>query len=639
MVSDIINGVSWHFEKNPNITRNPDIEIESFRRLDISEMLVREVIQNSLDAKLAGNSLGLLFSFHVIEKDSIQEYLGSLQDHLIAERIPPTGKKVLPDEVIENIEKSPLMDILCIEDHGTTGLDGTVTEGNIISDSNYDSFFRGEGVSGKDGVKGGRWGQGKTTINMASRIRSFWGLTTRHSDKRQLLMGKSLLYPHLIGEIGYVYHGLYSGPNSIAITDKNFLQRFKRRIKCRRNEEPGLSLIIPYPVTGINQESIVKAAIIHYFYPIVKGDLDIKIYNFDNTFFELNYSSLIKISESLDWSNTSWYGRGKQYILSLLQFSKESVEIQSKEEMIVLPDIVASTYTISEYVLHEAGNYNDLKYKFNLGTTLGFKIPINITDKDGNVTSSHFVIFIKKYLDEDMRGSDEHYIRSGISLPEERGKLGIRPVRGIFVAEDTVISEFLGDAEVPAHTSWNERREGFADKYQNHRRTLRFIRNAMSEIVVLLDQVTNKRDFDLLDHIFYIPEVEDETEPTEPEKTKKDKDSKESLFEPPPPTSKDFVISQIENGISIKPRGYQFPISGKIRLAYDVLSGNPFSGHERFDFDLSTDSSNIKLINGDFIRREENIIWFTFRDRRALFSLTGFDPNRDLIIRITKEVE
>ena len=68
----------------------------------------------------------------------------------------------------------------------------------------------------------------------------------------------------------------------------------------------------------------------------------------------------------------------------------------------------------------------------------------------------------------------------------------------MLVAEDIAVSEFLGDAEEPHHTKWNERREGFGEKYNQHITTLRFIRNAMNEIVKILDIQTEERDYDLL---------------------------------------------------------------------------------------------------------------------------------------------
>ena len=52
MPADDDTEASWVFDKTGLITQNMDIVKESFRKLELPESLVREVIQNSLDAKL-----------------------------------------------------------------------------------------------------------------------------------------------------------------------------------------------------------------------------------------------------------------------------------------------------------------------------------------------------------------------------------------------------------------------------------------------------------------------------------------------------------------------------------------------------------------------------------------------------------
>ena len=596
---------------------------------------MREVIQNSLDARLPGNKLKMLFSFNSIEKKHVKQYFETLIEHLEAEKYP-SGGQVLSKEIISAVKTSPIVNIFCIEDLGTTGLDGDISSlGDKDSGTNFGAFWRGEGISGKQGTKGGRWGQGKTTFNMASKISSFWGLTRRHSDSRELLMGKALLYPHSINGTKYVYHGLYTKENAQPISDSVILHEFKKKMKCMRNAtESGLSIIIPYPIDEVTQDSVVKAALIHYFFPIIKKDLTIKIRNTDGSIHDINDTTIIDLAESLDWSDTKWERQKKEDNLEILRFSKKCVELLSNNEIIEIPESVGTTLKISEESLQDVSNLGSLMNDFNGGQALGFKIPVNISSTDNRTKPSHFVIFIKKYFNQQMTRSDEHYIRSGISLPEEERRLGGRPVRGILYAEDQIISEFLGDAEEPAHTNWNERREGLSEKYSNHQVTLRFIRNAMKNLVDLLDMQSRERDYDLLEHIFAIPDPE-----TQDEDDKKKKESEKDPDEPIPPGDINFTVDKITNGFIIKYDGhlYEFPITAWLKIAYDVQRGNPFSSYEPYDFDLKDSSIALDIEGGFITGRESNIIFFELHDRKSSIKLTGFDPNRDIILRVNKE--
>ena len=620
---------SWIFDEIGQITQNPEIVRESYRRLEISEVLVREVIQNSLDAKLPNEKLKMLFSFNSVEKKHVKKYFETLLKHLEAEKYP-SGGQVISEEIISEVKAFPTVNILCIEDLGTTGLDGDISS----LESNFGAFWRGEGISSKQGIKGGRWGQGKTTFHMASKISSFWGLTRRHNDSRELVMGKALLYPHSINGKKYVYHGLYAKKNAEPISDPAILHEFKKKMKCKRTAtESGLSIIIPYPIDEITQESIMKAALIHYFFPIIKKDLTIKIRNTDGSVYDINDITIIDLAELLDWNYTKWERQKKEDNLEVLHFSKKCVELLSNNEIIELPEIIGTSLKITEEPLKNVSNYGSLMNDFNSGQTLGFKIPVNIILKDEIVKQSHFIIFIKKYFNQEMTRSDEHYIRSGISLPEEEKRLGGRPVRGILYAEDQIISEFLGDAEEPAHTRWNERREGLNIKYSNHRGTLRFIRNAMRNLIDLLDMQSREIDYDLLEHIFSIPDLE-----TQDEDDKEKKESEKKPDEPIPPREGGFTVDKITNGLVIKYDGYlhEFPMSAWLKIAYDVQKGNPFSSYESYDFNLNEGAITVNIDNGIISRKELNIIFFELQERKSSIKLTGFDPNRDIVLRVNK---
>ena len=338
--------------------------------------------------------------------------------------------------------------------------------------------------------------------------------------------------------------------------------------------------------------------------------------------------------EALDWSDTSWERQKTEEILEVIQFSKECVDILSNETLIELPNTVGTSLQITEDTIQESCEIGTLMNDFNIGTPLGFKIPVKIILKDETEKSSHFFIFIKKYPYTEMTRSDEYSMRSGINLPGESRKLGGRPVRGILYADDQVISEFLGDAEEPMHTKWNELNLLLGEKYANHRRTLRFIRNAMKDIVLILDMPTRDRDYDLLDHIFSIPKPDSPDDPKpDDEKIITDPDP-----DPPPlpPSDRLFIVNKISNGFIIKSdaKMWEYPLSVWLRVAYDVQRGNPFTAYEIHDFDYLDDSIKVTYDRGETTNIEGNIIYFVFEHGQSSLKITGFDLNRDLIVRL-----
>src|SRR4030042_2838113 len=132
----------WYFSKLPEgePERDPrESEFFNVGDLDPSASLVREIIQNSLDAKNQGNKcvfVKFTFGCHPFLDNS--KYYENLVPHLISSGILPEGF------VLEGS-----IPYLVIEDFGTTGLDGHINRGEIKTGekSNYYDFWWQEGKS------------------------------------------------------------------------------------------------------------------------------------------------------------------------------------------------------------------------------------------------------------------------------------------------------------------------------------------------------------------------------------------------------------------------------------------------------------------------------------------------------------
>lgn len=174
---------SWRFNTmRPSDKSREPIQGEFFSTDAISnpgEALIREGIQNSLDARKNGEKVMVRIRISgpdaAIARDDVKPFLTGLEEHL---RVPGNGLREIPGDQ----ENCP---ILVFEDFGTTGLTGNPAEWKPQSGSknHFYHFFRAEGRSDKGEKDIGRWGVGKQVFPRSSRVNTVFGLTMR-SDER-----------------------------------------------------------------------------------------------------------------------------------------------------------------------------------------------------------------------------------------------------------------------------------------------------------------------------------------------------------------------------------------------------------------------------------------------------------------------
>jgi hypothetical protein len=196
----------WHYQRQrPGDTTREPIQGEFFATEAISnsaEALVREGIQNSLDARRNGQGVQVRIRLSgpagAVSSADIAPFMEGGWPHLLA---PRNGLRDLPPA------DSPCP-YLTFEDFGTTGLEGDPAQWHKVEGqkNGFFTFFRAEGHSDKSELDRGRWGVGKTVFPRSSRCSTFWGLTVRASDGKGLLMGRAILQSHYIGKPPRVSH-------------------------------------------------------------------------------------------------------------------------------------------------------------------------------------------------------------------------------------------------------------------------------------------------------------------------------------------------------------------------------------------------------------------------------------------------
>jgi hypothetical protein len=582
----------------------------------VTDVFVREFVQNALDAKRSDeDKVRISFQLAKIPKTLISDYLDPVVNHYDAcEDLPPHRYDVpMGDGSIR---------VLIAEDFGTTGLNGsTDRQGDHNSQSNFRRFWWSSGVSEKTGNNIGTAGLGKITYNMSSDINTFWGLTLRADDNRELLMGKTLLKPRTFEGRRHRHYGIFAGNDGFdPIDDRETLNRFRELFSLDRGDESGFSVIIPLSATDINSNRIQEASIAHYFYPLLNNDLEITVRDrIHDREKRLTRDNIRNIAEQLHWNDTF----DEKNVGEFMKFAEESVKLKAEEEYYEIDSSNSEERWISESFF--GSDLERLKNRFSDGELLGFKVPVLIKRPNKSNWHTFFYVFLKQYDGDTLASSDEYYIRSGITLPEEPDRVGNRPIRAFLVAEEKHISAFLGGFEEPAHTKWNEDRKGAVSfRFENTTRVLRFVRTAIGKIVDALYEPPEERIDDFLENIFSISGEEksgDEQDSGEGDGTDED-------------TTDPFVPRRVNGGFRVVTEDgeemTELPVNVNIRAAYFTPRGNPFKNYTVYDFLM--DEMEIESENCEIVEKKRNELQIEITDPDFQVKVTGFDSNRDLYV-------
>src|SRR5207237_66968 len=147
----------------------------------------------------------------------------------------------------------------------------------------------------------------------------------------------------------------------------------------------------------------------------------------------------------------------------------------------------------------------------------------------------------------------------------------------------------------------------------------------------------------ILVDVFSLPAEPDDHEAVNT-KVKKDQGTKPGKKSPPtgdPPKAapKQFRVEKIKGGFRIRPGDptAAAPKRLDIKMAYSIRSGNPLKKLHKADFELDKAPFNIGSDNKGImlLTRSGNEIRAEVTETDFLLSVTGFDENRDLFVKVT----
>jgi len=577
----------------------------------LSEALVREFIQNALDARV-GEKLSVRVSFGKCV--SPIRWLEGLYEHIEACRRETHLKLPIDPTCCLYLLPGAEWTYLVMEEIKTRGLTGeTGNSRHLPEESDFYDFVYWEGGSRKAGAKGGRWGVGKMVYHMCSRARAFFALTERYDDGRHLLTGKCVLVPHTLNNTRFGHDGYFREEDGRPIEDRRTIEEFSKDFGLKRTE-PGLSLVVPIRSEEITPDSIKSAVVSHWFYPIAQGTLSVQIITPDKQV-DINSQTLDTLANQLDWKGTWWKNRNGEDIEKLLRF----VFRCTRADPVDLP--IDSTHPDFAQTVQQIG---EIRERYLMGETLAFRVPLEVRVKGGETIRSFFFVNLER--DESLRNADEFYIRSDILVPGVAGQLRGRCARVLLVANDSGIARFLGDAETPFHDDWNARTMGFSETYENAVRTLGSVKRSPLLLVDALEGLSREeKSWELFKDYFSLAEEAISRGPVMPPKPRPEVKPGVRLIEP----------HQVEGGfiLHLTPEGKtRLPLTVSIKLAYATLTGNPLRNYKATDFDVG--SLPVRFQGCSIRRRELNLIELEITDPDFRLEAGGFDKKRELEVRL-----
>jgi hypothetical protein len=258
-----------------------DSSIDHFKGHRLSS-LVREVIQNSIDARLNHDQPVVVdFQLNSLDTKNLQE-ITSLADHLkLAKETARIQSAAQAVDFYEEAERTIAEDsvlFLSIHDSNTTGLTGPI-EGPYGA---WYALTKGAGLTQKTGPSLGSFGHGSKAPFVSSKLRSIFYLSVISADKNQKetrFQGKSILQSHRSSN-GRMTQGtgFYGIPENCMPLLNDAVPKWIKELRSHRTQDTGTTIIIPGSILDQDSLSSVSiTAIANFFYAISKGVLEVNI--------------------------------------------------------------------------------------------------------------------------------------------------------------------------------------------------------------------------------------------------------------------------------------------------------------------------------------------------------------------------
>ena len=659
----------WRFARmSPSQVNQDPVQGEFFTAAaDLPDRLVRESIQNSLDARRGNETVRVRFAFsgeqHALPVHAARRWLAGLEPHLRAlANLHSGGANDSPNVGVEADAMRGALDCLhqpmtwlTVGDSGTTGLLGEI-RANLEQEAGNDfwGFFRSVGISPKGEDSGGSWGLGKWVFPDASRINAYLGVTHRMNEDHAMLMGMAMLKTHHMtaedgDEVKYPPYGYFaaaspqhddewlplpvtasSDPAGIVATA---IADFQLE---RRGDGPGLSVVVPYPrETGEEDEevltpaTIARAVVIQYFLPIVRGDLQVEIVRpgegarlIDTTTID---RELAGIKPRRDDNAPDW-------LRGAVELARWAVGLDDGAH-IELPVPLGKDSDL------EGVDLPALRERYDRGERLAFRLMMYVRSRDPDRRTP---VSFRLYLERDdalPRGHD-YFVRGHLRIPEMDHIRSHKARALVLVDGESELGHLLRDAEGPAHASWSPQAQRLKDRWIGGYSRVQWVRRAAIRLLQRLVERPEELQFDALADLF----PSDRAAPHGRRGNSRSGTKSQRLDVPVLPRSP-LTSRAVGGGFVVHRSAGNAVVADSdwiLRFAYDVVRGGKSRAFRQFDQGVAQGAPDFSLRNGRLRVDQHNCIHEVASDNEVRFliveddfslTVTGLD-DRDVVIEI-----
>lgn len=662
-----MDAVKWRFRKmSPSEINQGTVVGEFFGDEPINTRLVRESIQNSLDAgidRVMGNPTGTSGPVRVrfdltgitnpLPAAQAARYLDGLAPHLAA-----AGAGLDADALQGELP------YIVVEDAGTTGLCGDWWDYDTDDSRNYFYwFFRNIGLSGKRESDSGSWGLGKWVFPDASLAKGYIAVTHRYDDSEILLMGQTVLNKHTVNEQRYDPVGYFATPGEQDLAwplrmsepeHQDLVSDCIADFGLQWRSKPGLSIIIPFPnagprndaddddddSTGIDRAWLLDAVIRNYFYPIIAGNLEVVIVvgnaaDAEGNSTVVNRDTIDRVVAELDLPDSGeWSLPSYRRLFAMCRSSLE----QDDTECQLLNAPPSRNHSYDAELL---GNWRN---RYQAGELLAFRVKSDVKRRGRETEDTELRLYLQR--DTAVGEGQDYYVRGPLSVHGNMDfiKRHREACALLVVDERQPLAAMLRDSEPPAHTAWNASASRAGDNWIAANRRITEVRNTPGNLLTLLETPTEEVQRDAFADLFF---WDGGGNPPAPIRTPSIGEVP-VIYCPPPPRiprrPQEFEISQSAGGfrINIADGITDPPECARLRVAYDMPRGNPLNRYHTSDFRLHGRDALPLQIGGCRVRpgKDGNAVFLDIDDPADFeFAVSGFDPLRDLHIRIERVAE
>lgn len=263
----------WKFEEQTGQEQGPNnATAEHFKSRDAFSSLVRESIQNSLDAFLdPSKPVRVSYALGHLAGEDLSNSIREIEDHVRAclASYPESSTYQRMVEYLNQHAMDPIS-YLRVSDYNTKGMDYTPN-----TKCGFHSFLQSIGDSHKDGEgAGGSYGFGKAAYYELSNARTILVSTKTDQDK-VAFQGCYMLCTHKMNDgKKYCSSGFYDSGDKLPIQDENLIPEELRR------SEYGSDIYLLYADDDPNKllqyhETLIKSVLINFWMAVYKNKLEV----------------------------------------------------------------------------------------------------------------------------------------------------------------------------------------------------------------------------------------------------------------------------------------------------------------------------------------------------------------------------